>query len=67
MVFSHHVECLKGPEGSHHGAVLIIPVWRADQQGALHAGFQRPEKRQRGVRLQGNIEVNQKCGRLQGK
>jgi len=49
-VSSHHVESMKRPECSHHGAVLVVLVRRADQQGALHACFHGPEKGRAGER-----------------
>lgn len=43
---SYHVESMKSSKSSHHGAVRIVLVWRADQQGALHTCLQGPAGRE---------------------
>lgn len=45
---SHHVESMKCPKSSHCGAGRVVLVWRAHQQGALHACFQGPVERDAG-------------------
>lgn len=38
----HHVKSVKSSKCCHDGAVLVVLVWRAHQQGALQACFQGP-------------------------
>lgn len=44
----HHVESVKSSESSHHGALGIVLVRRADQQGAPHTCLQGPAERDAG-------------------